>query len=714
MRVVTEIGPGELKKYISSSKSASIMPTGCRLPARTGKVTFNFSDFENISCCKLRFQRVAGNGKVLVSVGGQLKPILVAAKHLVYSIDLSESREVEISRPHDSVGEVFITSIVFDSEEVREPQVSNNWKHLIGQCGKYSCLRLIKGRLFASSGGFIEKGDKIRHLETDPPNSFRNDNGKIVFKGSCEITNLILVDAAAPQQAKQPFVDRKPAQQIEVGQNEEAPPAEHVPRPNSGKPRPAPTHVVDGSLAGIEEDIVFDSNAVNFNKIVTSRSKIIKSLRSLGKDYLLLKPSAHFTIPLGNIQPSKDYILILYGKSLNGNGKIRVGLSPTEYYYGDTREIMLNRGNSSKYVGMKSDGGASLETQRLHLMLPTEVCTGEVLISRIVVINNIDIHNSGRRTYDAVKVAERAGLESDGSFDLAIPNATNDKNYLTVKKYARYYTQKMDNGADQFFQGSLVVSTASGMSWFNKMKTMFPHIVVAKNNNPDLSISQPGFIKPAPRVWLDVGNDITNDDAKQLSGAKAVYSPSVRICQQLETKLSGTKIEVLRKPMPWIAPKEIGLFKRLDYVVLFNRARNSTAEVVKIWNNKLPKLVVVGARGSFPGYVVPTNEYLEYAQLVYVMMNAKCIVDLPENIDYESSLLGLAEAVGTPTVTTNWSAMEKKNSLFLVKQKVPPSSMPAAAALMEAVEEACAMNPQPLDRNEYNNSELMKFKKMFS
>jgi hypothetical protein len=512
---------------------------------------------------------MSGNGKIIITTDGKPKNVTVAARNLTHSVILSEDKKVEISRPHDSLGEVLITSIAFDSDGVREPQVSTNWKQLISNCGKYACLRLIKGRLFASAGGFIERGDKIRHIETDPPMSYKNEGNKIVFKSSCEIRHLSLLDGlGAPLQNRQPFIDRQAPQKIEVAQNELATPIEEISRP--GKLRPAPTHIVDGSLAGIENDVLFDTNTIPFYKIVTIRSKIIKAIKSLGKDYLLLKPGAHFSIPIINLEPNKSYIAIIYGKAMNGNGRLRVGLSSGEHYYGDVREVILSKGVNSKYVSINSDRNG--ETQRLHLMLPTEVCTGEVLISRIVVINNIDIHNSGRRKYDAGPVREKPQMESDGSFNLAIPD-TSDQYYRSMRKYARYYPQKMDDAADQFFKGSVAVTSASGMDWFHKMKAMAPGIWLEKGKDRSgISIGQSGFIKKKDHVWLDATNEIHPRDIKDLTDVKMVYSPSIKNCQQLREKLpDGVKIEVLRRPLPWVSPKPMSLFKDLEYVVALNR-----------------------------------------------------------------------------------------------------------------------------------------------
>lgn len=712
MTVVTEISPGEFKKYISSSKSVNLMPNGCKMLPRAGKVTFNFSDFNNVTSCKLRFTKQSGNGKVVITVGNKPKSIIVP-NNLVQNINLSDDKKVEISRPPDSVGEVLITSIAFDSDGVREPQVSINWKQLIGNCGKYACLRLIKGRLFASAGGFIERGDKVQRIITDPPMSYKYDGKKLVFKNSCEIRHLELSDNSAKPQTKQPFVERQAPQKIEVAQSEAPPPRVAVP---TGKPRPAPTHIVDGSLAGIESDVVFDSNTTKFYKMVTVRSKIIKAIKSLGKDYLLLKPGAHFSFPIINLEPTKHYICILYGRSINGNGKMRVGLSSEEHYYGDIREVHFGNGMNSRYVSVNSDRGTKGDSQRLHLMLPAEVCTGEVMINRIVIINNIDIHNSGRKRYDSGPATIRPKINSDGTFDLAITNRSADQHYMSMKKYARFYPQEKDKQADQFFQGSVAVSSSSGMNWFNKMKTMFPGIWLERGKDKKgISISQSGFIKKKDNIWLDATDKILNRDVKVLREAKVVYSPSTRNCQQLSELLmdSGVNVEVLRKPLPWIISQKVPLFNNLEYVVAFDRSDEATSMIVDAWNDKLPKLVLIGARGSFPDFVIPTNEYLKFSQLTYILENAKCVIDLPAVRDYESSFLALCKAIGTPAVTTNWCAMGNTGAVFLVGEKGEGSYLPSKEALKNALKEACQMNLVPLNRSEYNNAEMVRFKKMF-
>jgi hypothetical protein len=122
---------------------------------------------------------------------------------------------------------------------------------------------------------------------------------------------------------------------------------------------------------------------------------------------------------------------------------------------------------------------------------------------------------------------------------------------------------------------------------------------------------------------------------------------------------------------------------------------------------------LVGARGEFPDFVIPTNEYMQFAHLTYILMNAKCVIDLPTVIDYESSMLALTEALGTPVVTTNWSAMGRNSMLFLVSEKTNGANLPARDALISAVQDACKMNPKQMDRAEYNDAEMVRFKKMF-
>jgi hypothetical protein len=680
---------------------------------KAGKITFNFSDFQNVTYCKLRLRRISGNGKLIVTVNNKPKTVVVAARNLVYSVDLSEDKQVEISRPPDSLGEVLITSIAFDSDGVKEPQVSINWKQLISNCGKYTCLRLIKGRLYASTGGLIERGDKIRRIETDPPMSYKHEGGKIVFKNSCEITHLSLAGPAEPiQQSKQLFVERLPPQQIEVAQNEPPTPREVIARP--GAPRPAPTHVVDGSLAGLEDDVVFDTNTISIYKIVTVRSKVVKAIKSLGKEYLLLKPGAHFSIPISRLEPTKNYIAIMYGKSINGNGKMRIGLSSGDHYYGDIKEILFGKGANSKYISVNSDRGTPGQAQRLHLMLPAEVCTGEVLISRIVIINNIDIHNSGRQRYNVGVARERPQIQSDGTFNLAISESSTDEYYRAAKKYARYYPQAMDNVADQVFKGSVAIASDSGMAWFHKMKTMFPGIRLDKGkDSAGISMSQSGFIKKKDHVWLDATDEIHTQDIKDLQDSKMVFSPSIKNCQQLRDMLpSGIDVELMRKPLPWVTSKPIPLFEKMEYVVAINRSPESTSMIVAAWTEKLPKLVILGVRGNFPNYVIPTNEYLQFSQMVFMLTNAKCVIDLPPITDYESSMLALTEAVGTPAVTTNWSAMGKDSALFLASDK-EKRYIPSTQALVSGVQEACQMNVTQSNRLEYNDNEMGNFKRLF-
>jgi len=161
-----EIARDKIKKYVSSSRSVTFSPEGCKMRSKQGRVEFDFSQL-NQDRIYIHAKRDSGNGKITIS-GEEF----IVRSRTYQTFDIEIDGKVEISRPAGSTGDVVLLGFTFLEDKVGENAVTHNWKDLISKCGKYGCLRTVKGRLFASSGGFIENASIIERIETNPPNAF--------------------------------------------------------------------------------------------------------------------------------------------------------------------------------------------------------------------------------------------------------------------------------------------------------------------------------------------------------------------------------------------------------------------------------------------------------------------------------------------------------------------------------------------------------------
>jgi len=126
--------------------------------------------------------------------------------------------------------------------------------------------------------------------------------------------------------------------------------------------------------------------------------------------------------------------------------------------------------------------------------------------------------------------------------------------------------------------------------------------------------------------------------------------------------------------------------------------------LLNTWDDSLPKLVIVGARGKYPNFVIPVNEYYPYQKLLFLMNKARFIIDLPGNCDYNSSFLHLASEIGKTVVSTNWCILDKENGIFVVRNQTTNDVLvPSSEVLRMAITKALSLDQRHKDMSKYND-----------
>src|SRR5690606_30188861 len=98
-------------------------------------------------------------------------------------------------------------------------------------------------------------------------------------------------------------------------------------------------------------------------------------------------------------------------------------------------------------------------------------------------------------------------------------------------------------------------------------------------------------------------------------------------------------------------------------ILYFNRNANTTRDMLKFVNNNM---IIVGARGAYPANVTALGDYIPYDQLVGLILNAGCVLDLPDCNHYMSGLLDFCFIAGIPIVTTNhWMSISKPKQFHI-------------------------------------------------
>ena len=417
-----EISQEEIKSIVSSSRSCKFDPAGCILEAKFGKVLFNLSQFKSIETCHLHLRRMSGNGKVLVQSAEAISEITVLSKITQDFVITTTSANIEISRPDDGLGEVCILGLTigYNYQEEDTP-LSYSWKNLISKCGKYSCLRMIDGRLFASEGAFIEGASVIQNIETTPPGMAIRDGDKIKFTGICEVVNLIVDSEAQPKPITSPFIHREGPTPFTNDT--------FIPTINNNPKNYSLHNSVVKMDTQVANNIIYDSNTNRGLKtITTNNKKSARSIHSNGIDYVLLSRGGAITIPIASLEQEKDYIVVLICKKLNGNGRINVGFCLEDLQPASYTPVLVENAFNDKYVniatGKLSSPGVSF---KIHLtMLDDGV--GEVLISRIMLVKNLPIN---MRKPNSIGVSDIVS-DSYPRFNLTYNDVFGKKNFVIV------------------------------------------------------------------------------------------------------------------------------------------------------------------------------------------------------------------------------------------------------------------------------------------
>jgi hypothetical protein len=709
MSNVVEIGPKRLKDYVITSKSCTFSYVGCKLESKFGRVLLDLESHDDASNIEIHAKRISGNGKFKVKNGNDTKELSVISKiSQVFDIELGENKNIEIFRPEDGGGELYIMGLTIHSAPTNmDENLSVNWKELIKKCGKYGSLRLAKNRLFATGGGFIEDKYRIKHIITQPNMHVREGN-RIKFLGSCEITHLE-VDGPDAGGKKELYTNRDVPgplvnPELSTPKNKIKDATHRPPRPKSPED------------AGYDRNmVIYDSVATNgFQKFKHTRNKTVTGIRSNGKDFLIVKRGGSVGLSMSSLQGNTEYICVITAKKLNGNGKLFINFSTSENDLSNYKEVIVNNTFSHKYINLTTGASKYGQFHKMNIsMMPPS--TGEVLIERILVIESIPLHQARviaeHGKYHPIALGT-APLSVSLNYS-ATPQGS-DAVYHTSKQYARYETPSFGESL-QGVNGTLAITSVSGISWFNKIATAFPNVQMVKR--PDeitkdtLVIGVLGSFVSSSRAWIDAFLDSEMSDGKfdRLRRCKTIYSPSMSNVQIIRQKCPDTEVKLMSKPMPWIKPRSIEFFRNKNFVLAFNRNDKATFRLIDSWKSTYPSLVLVGARGSLPANVIPVNEYLPYDQLLFIMRNSKAIIDITGHNDYESSFLKMSIAMGLPVVSSNWYVLDKSNAVFLPStDDINGIKVPQGKIIQDGIERALSFDKaSPNDMGRFNE----KFKK---
>lgn len=662
----------QLKPYAKSSRACRY-DSGYILEGRFGKISFDLNSFGTNTSITVFIKKLTGNGKLIIN-----QESYTVSSRMGQEIVIKSSGLLEISRPNDSIGEINIYAIKLEMEDGL-----NTWKLLLNKC-KYGAIRLAGDKLFANVGAFIQN---VAVIETVPPNMFSKVGDQINFLGDCEIVRLELEQTETQIPINNTKLYTHMSQPIPV-----LPASPIQTQPLSVKS--ATSLLPRTNQLALKNSILYDSAINGFDKSRLNNNTV-KVIRSNGQELLVIKKNGTYQVVVSALKPFTEYVVIVTLKKLNGNGKIKAGFlsGANQAIPRNTEDIIADSQFVDKYLTLNTGEPDGLgDIYRLALMMGADGM-GEVLISKIRIINGISIENvrmSFQNNYYSRLDADRPISNTNVKYSVAIDNV-DDSVTTTSKRYARYISVLKPNNIYPDVSNSFISTTSSGLNWLNKIAPFFPNIRLCrlkdKIESDTILIGQIGNLLPCSKIWIDAfnENEVTNQNLDILRECKVIFSPSLPNVQFLDKHCSKTLVIQMHKPLPVLDPQLDVYLAQQDFILTFNRHPATLRYLIDSWTEDMPKLAVVGARGSFPDFVIPISEYLSYDRLFYAIIKAKAVIDLPINTDYISSFLHLAHAAGTPILTTNWFAMDRSNCTFLIGDKVNNIVLPSKELMQEKI-----------------------------
>jgi len=661
-----EISGLKIKDYIKSYKMCKFTPSECLLDPKSSKLVLDFQKLGDFKKIVLVVRRKSGNGTFQVQFGERRHSFSILQNTPQRIIVTGTGPWVEISRNRDSVGLLSLVGVeVFTKNE--SVNFMPDWKSIIKKCGKYSHLRLVGGDLFANSGGFIEDQGKIAHLETDPPNMFVRESKKISFVGSCKVTRIQFKDNQ-PVAAQQSFISNREAPSPNI-----APPAINVSTP-AVKPvigTPFSKAVSDTISPEHSNSIIYNSvSEKSFDKFLHVKKRHLDAVRSDGKVLLSIKNGAQCSFTINNLNESTDYLCIVTGKALSGNGRIGLNFSYQEGDFSNYGQVTFSSSVfGHKYVSLKSLPAKFGKTPRLNIF-KSRGDVGQVLIERILIIKNVNI-NHAKDMVAAGHLKNFLGGSNLGSVSVPIQVESDDKIYQKSKTYARYFEFKPQSVINQ--SGIITPQTESGALWSQKMLSTTKVEISKKAIPKSLVIGKLGLKTVSEKVWLDYFYDGPNLSLLKEFNGKKIFTPSKLNQETIKSFCPDSTVLVQIKPLPWTDPKVLKLFKNKKYVVSFHRSKKTTERLIDLWKDEYPHLVLVGARGNFKNKIIPVNEYLPYDVLLGILLESQGLIDFDHVSDKSSGMVNLSINLGIPTMTTSWRYFDNP-SVFIPSVNGYPTS----------------------------------------
>lgn len=690
-KLIKQIPADEIKHYIKKYRACNFSNGKIQLEPLRGFVSLDFNSFESMDRVVFECRKLGGNGHTTFIVGNDTSEHHITSKiKQDLCVFAAHDQEFRIKRAGPSTGFVEISGIKIYGDAVDIPQnikkYNIKWKDILNCCKKYKGLKIVDNRLFASEGAYI-KAAYIEEIDTVPQNMFKiKDNGTVKFVSGCEIVNL-KIDESHVHRTKFDIPHINVSSNLYPEQN--IPPSiEHVPIYRSTN-----NAAIAASQGNQEVTLsVYDSTSEDAlsKALLNNDVKFSNDKKSITMGY-----RGKLTIPIKNIVEGKEYLVVIECQKINGNGKLMSYISPSETARASMAFATANKRNIS--LSIRSSFYPPIDKKYKLVIERPDAATGSVVIHKIMLLQGLNLEEQvSQLTANIIGwKPQQTGVSKFLLTD------SDDEIFINLKKFSiNANTQgQNDIGFIEDVKGELHIKSVSSFGWFSKVKSLFPNLsLVSSSKDSTLTMGALGALDRAKRIYVEEfkqDQKLSKGDDIILSAAQTIITPSFSNYELLSNRYPEAKVIWCHKPWFYMNPKPIIPLNH-DYILVINRSSHTTNIVITArGNNKeMPNLVVIGARGKYPNYVFPTNEYLSYNNLLYFIFNARVIVDLPYINNYKSGILDLVlNNTDIPVITSNWAYVGHDNVKFpTCTKKYKDILLPEVKTIENSISEALHMS----------------------
>ena len=269
----------------------------------------------------------------------------------------------------------------------------------------------------------------------------------------------------------------------------------------------------------------------------------------------------------------------------------------------------------------------------------------------------------------------------------------NDRVRTDSRDFALITPDPFQTTVNPDIKGIILPNTHSSKMWFKKIAPLFPNIKLsnkalsmtgfAKTDAvPDLVMCSLDNLQVHSRVWIDewMSPALIADHIEILKKCHNIVTSSLANAQEIWKHIPNANITRVSKPWPAMAVEPA----EGEFFLYFEKATELTDLLLKSWDPEWGKLVVVGSSVKLPTFASYFSDSESYVQVMKLILGAKALVDLSENIYYDSGIINIAHRLGLPILSNNHFKLG--GNFTLISQDKKSSIYPTNVDIRKAME----------------------------